>query len=48
MIGSEVIVSELREAIKEIEKKHKVVIVLRELEVYDADYVQRNGIPDAD
>ena len=46
MVAQDVIVEELREALRGIEQKHDVVIVLREVDVFDSEYVRKNGIPE--
>ena len=45
MIEAEVIIAELQEAIDSIQQKHNVVVILREVDVFDAEYAAKHGIP---
>ena len=45
MVEQEVILAELKTALAEVEERHGVVIVLREVDIFDAEYVRKNGVP---
>ena len=46
MVNQEVIIAELKDLLTALEEKHHVKIILREVDVFDAEYVRKNGIPE--
>ena len=46
MVSREIITAELKDALKSIENKHNVVIILREVDIFDAEHVRLHGIPE--